>query len=176
MHSDKARRIAFDALFAALALMFTFVEIKLPVSAAIPTPGFRLGLANIAVMAAAYSFSFADAAFTAILKIMLSSLLFSNPVSFLFSAAGTLLSLAVLALFCTGIGKHFSLVGISAACAVFHTAGQLAVSFAFFGRASLLCAVYLIPVSLISGIATGAVMELMTPIFDRLHIEKNERT
>ena len=32
MHSDKARRIAFDALFAALALMFTFVEIKLPVS------------------------------------------------------------------------------------------------------------------------------------------------
>ena len=101
MHSDKARRIAFDALFAALALMFTFVEIKLPVSAAIPIPGFRLGLANIAVMAAAYSFSFADAAFTAILKIMLSSLLFSNPVSFLFSAAGTLLSLAVLALFCT---------------------------------------------------------------------------
>ena len=93
MHSDKARRIAFDALFAALALMFTFVEIKLPVSAAIPIPGFRLGLANIAVMAAAYSFSFADAAFTAILKIMLSSLLFSNPVSFLFSAAGTLLSL-----------------------------------------------------------------------------------
>ena len=90
MHSDKARRIAFDALFAALALMFTFVEIKLPVSAAIPIPGFRLGLANIAVMAAAYSFSFADAAFTAILKIMLSSLLFSNPVSFLFSAAGTL--------------------------------------------------------------------------------------
>jgi len=174
MHSDKARRIAFDALFAALALMFTFVEIKLPVSAAIPIPGFRLGLANIAVMA--YSFSFADAAFTAILKIMLSSLLFSNPVSFLFSAAGTLLSLAVLALFCTGIGKHFSLVGISAVCAVFHTAGQLAVSFAFFGRASLLCAVYLIPVSLISGIATGAVMELMTPIFDRLHIEKNERT
>jgi len=173
MHSDKARRIAFDALFAALALMFTFVEIKLPVSAAIPIPGFRLGLANIA---AAYSFSFADAAFTAILKIMLSSLLFSNPVSFLFSAAGTLLSLAVLALFCTGIGKHFSLVGISAVCAVFHTAGQLAVSFAFFGRASLLCAVYLIPVSLISGIATGAVMELMTPIFDRLHIEKNERT
>ena len=171
MHSDKARRIAFDALFAALALMFTFVEIKLPVSAAIPIPGFRLGLANIAVMAAAYSFSF-----TAILKIMLSSLLFSNPVSFLFSAAGTLLSLAVLALFCTGIGKHFSLVGISAVCAVFHTAGQLAVSFAFFGRASLLCAVYLIPVSLISGIATGAVMELMTPIFDRLHIEKNERT
>ena len=144
--------------------MFTFVEIKLPVSAAIPIPGFRLGLANIAVMAAAYSFSFADAAFTAILKIMLSSLLFSNPVSFLFSAAGTLLSLAVLALFCTGIGKHFSLVGISAVCAVFHTAGQL------------LCAVYLIPVSLISGIATGAVMELMTPIFDRLHIEKNERT
>ena len=114
--------------------------------------------------------------FTAILKIMLSSLLFSNPVSFLFSAAGTLLSLAVLALFCTGIGKHFSLVGVSAVCAVFHTAGQLAVSFAFFGRASLLCAVYLIPVSLISGIATGAVMELMTPIFDRLHIEKNERT
>ena len=51
MHSDKARRIAFDALFAALALMFTFVEIKLPVSAAIPIPGFRLGLANIAVMA-----------------------------------------------------------------------------------------------------------------------------
>ena len=163
MHSDKAKRIAFDALFAALALMFTFVEIKLPVSAAIPIPGFRLGLANIAVMAAAYSFSFADAAFTAILKIMLSSLLFSNPVSFLFSAAGTLLSLAVLALFCTGIGKHFSLVGVSAVCAVF-------------GRASLLCAVYLIPVSLISGIATGAVMELMTPIFDRLHIEKNERT
>lgn len=176
MHSDKARRIAFDALFAALALMFTFVEIKLPVSAAIPIPEFRLGLANIAVMAAAYSFSFADAAFTAILKIMLSSLLFSNPMSFLFSAAGTLLSLAVLALFCTGIGKHFSLVGISAACAVFHTAGQLAFSFAFFGRTSLLCAVYLIPVSLISGIATGAVMELMTPIFDRLHIEKNERT
>ena len=88
MHSDKARRIAFDALFAALALMFTFVEIKLPVSAAIPIPGFRLGLANIAVMAAAYSFSFADAAFTAILKIMLSSLLFSNPVSFVFWAGG----------------------------------------------------------------------------------------
>ena len=29
MHSDKARRIAFDALFAALALMFTFVDTRI---------------------------------------------------------------------------------------------------------------------------------------------------
>ena len=93
MHSDKARRIAFDALFAALALMFTFVEIKLPVSAAIPIPGFRLGLANIAVMAAAYSFSFADAAFTAILKIMLSSLLFfKSGVVFVFGCGDAFVS------------------------------------------------------------------------------------
>ena len=62
MHSDKARRIAFDALFAALALMFTFVEIKLPVSAAIPIPGFRFGLANIAVMAATITQSTISAA------------------------------------------------------------------------------------------------------------------
>lgn len=168
MRSDKPRRIAFDAAFAGCALMLTFVESVIPIASLVPIPGFRLGLANIALMACAFFLGRADAAAVAAVKITVSAILFSTPTAFLYSLAGTLLSLAGLILIVSLRRIPFSITGISVLCAALHNVGQAAVSVAFFGKAALSVLPYLLVVSILSGIVTGAVMTLLAAPLEKL--------
>lgn len=168
MSSDKVKRVSVCAMFCACALMLTYLEVLFPLSAVIPIPGFRLGLSNIAVMALSYYYSFYDAFFVAILKCVISSVLFSNPVSFLYSLSGTAFSLLILLILCATKCRLFSFIGVSVLCASFHTAGQLAFALTVFGPTVFYYAVYLIPVSVGSGIITGVVIEKLSPMLEKI--------
>ena len=72
------------ALLAALALIFSYLEFLLPINAGLP--GIKLGLANIAVLAALYQLGPGYALFVNLARIALAALLFGNMFSALYLA------------------------------------------------------------------------------------------
>ena len=54
--TGRTRRLAFAAMFAALALIFSYVEVLVPIP--VPIPGVKLGLANLVILIALYRLGF----------------------------------------------------------------------------------------------------------------------
>ena len=90
MTSSKTRRMALASLFTAFALMLSYIEAILPL--AIPVPGIKLGLANLAVLLMLYTLGAPYAAAVSLLRILLAALLFGSPFSLLYSLAGGVLA------------------------------------------------------------------------------------
>ena len=117
------RRIAVCSALLGCALLLSYIESLIPVVTVFP--GMKIGLANIAVMAAS-CISLKDAAAVSILRVIIISVLFTNTVSFIFSLFGALASLAVLLFFHLTKFKRISWIGVSVLCALFHNIGQMA--------------------------------------------------
>ena len=118
---ENTRRLAFGAMFTALALIFSYVEFLVPLP--VPVPGIKLGLANLVIIIAIYRMGFKYAFTINCARIIASGLLFSGVFGMLYSFAGGILSLVVVyVLYRMG---RFSMVGISMAGGVMHNLGQL---------------------------------------------------
>ena len=122
--SGGARRLAADAALLGAALMLSWLEAVLPLGGWIPLPGAKLGLANLAVMAAAAMFSVADAAAVSLSRVLIAGVLFGSVSSLAFSLAGALCALGVLALL-GAVHAPLSWLGVSVLCAAAHNLGQL---------------------------------------------------
>ncbi len=88
-------------------------------------PGMKLGLANIAVLYALFAFDVRSAVLIALAKLILSSILFGNPVSVMCSVAGTFFALIVSILLYRM--NQVRVVLISTCAAVAHNIGQLVI-------------------------------------------------
>lgn len=141
-------RVAYFGVFTALALIFSYVESLIPIQLGIP--GVKLGLANLIIVIALYKMRLSEVFLLSIVRILLSGFLFGNYFSILYSLAGGLLSLAVMALLKkTG---DFSVMGISMAGGVFHNVGQLVVAMMVVETFSV---GYYLPVLFVAGLVTG---------------------
>jgi heptaprenyl diphosphate synthase len=120
-----ARRLALNGLFIAMAMVLSVVERWVPLTALIPIPGVKLGLANIVTLFLLFYASWTDAAAVSILRCLLTALMFGGMSSLLFSLGGALLALPAMMLARTGYPRWFSVIGISVAGAVGHNLGQL---------------------------------------------------
>lgn len=142
------RRMARYALLTALAMVLSWLESLVPVSAA--APGVKLGLTNLVVIFALYRMGLRAAAAVSLARVGLVSMTFGNAYSFAYSLAGAVLSLTVMAVL-KRTGK-FSILGVSIAGGVGHNLGQIAVAMAVLGTARL---VWYLPALLVSGVAAG---------------------
>lgn len=143
-----ARRMARYALLTALAMVLSWLESMIPVSAA--APGVKLGLTNLVVLFALYRMGLREAAVISLVRVGLVSITFGNAYSFAYSLAGAVLSLAVIALLRrTG---RFSILGVSIAGGVSHNLAQILVAMAALGTARL---AWYLPALLVSGTAAG---------------------
>ena len=151
---ENTRRLAFGAMFTALALIFSYVEFLIPLP--VPVPGIKLGLANLVIIIAIYRMSFKYAFTINCVRIVASGLLFSGVFGMLYSFAGGILSLVVMyVLYRTG---RFSIVGISMAGGVMHNLGQLLTACLIVSNISLMSYFAVLLFSgLISGILIGIV-------------------
>ena len=157
MMRSSAKRAAYGGLFTAAALLFSYVETLLPLQLFIPIPGFKLGIANVCVMLAFYYLGTLDGFLITLAKCGLTALLFGTPVSFWFSLGGGLLAFCFLLIAKYLIKENISFIGISVACAALHNIGQVFVfSFIFKDLAVFWYLEWLLPLSLITGILTGA--------------------
>lgn len=140
-----AKKISYIAMLSALAIVFGYIESLFP---AAPIPGIKLGLSNIVILFAIYRSDKSSALFIMLIKVLVTSLLFSGLNVFLYSFFGGLLSLATM----IGFKKVFSTIGVSMIGGVCHNVGQLLV--AGFMMQTTAVFVYL-PALLISGIIVG---------------------
>ena len=115
------KKSVYFGVFTALALIVSYVEALIPFSFGVP--GIKLGLANIVVVAALYMWGGTTALLLSVVRILLSGFLFGNMFAILYSLAGALLSLSVMALLKKS--GRFSVTGVSIAGGVFHNIGQM---------------------------------------------------
>ena len=117
-----AARLTLLALCLALSLMLFFVELRLPLVAAVP--GFKLGLANIVTVAALRLFRAREALLLLVLRIVLGAAFAGSLPALSFSLAGGLLALSVGVLLLRAAPRvPLALLGIAGALS--HNVGQL---------------------------------------------------
>lgn len=147
-------RVAYFGVFTALALIFSYIETLIPINFGIP--GVKLGLANLIIVVALYKMQLKEVYMLAVVRILLSGFIFGNYFSIIYSLAGGLLSLTVMALLKKTDG--FSVMGVSIAGGVFHNVGQMIVAVLVVETFSIS---YYLPVLLIAGLVTGLVIGLV---------------
>lgn len=155
----KTKRLVLFAMLTAVAMILSYVESLLP---SVGIPGVKMGLANIAVIFALFRFGWKEASALSLVRVVLVSLLFGSVGAMLYSLAGAVLSLAVMALL-RRIDR-FSTVGISVAGGVAHNAGQILMAMLILQTKQLLG--YL-PVLAVSGIAGGVLTGLAAALLIR---------
>ena len=141
-------KVAYFGVFTALALIFSYVETLIPIQFGIP--GVKLGLANLIIVIALYRMNLSEVYLLSIVRVLLAGFIFGNYFSIIYSLAGGILSLTVMALLRKKGG--FSVIGVSIAGGVFHNIGQLIVASVIVETFSVM---YYVPVLLIAGLVTG---------------------
>lgn len=147
-------------MFAALALIFSYIEAILPLSAGIP--GVKLGIANLVVILALYNMNFRYAMGINVIRILVAGLLFNGLFGALYSLAGGVVSLTVMWLLKRT--DLFSMAGVSMAGGVAHNMGQLLVASALVSNLKMF--VYL-PVLMFSGIAAGILIGITASVINQ---------
>ena len=167
---NNTRRLTYLALTVSFALILSFVESRIPAFVAIP--GVKVGLANIAVIFTLYKFGIKEAAGVSAVRVMLVSMLFGSPVSFIYSFTGAVLSLTVM--FILKKLTPLNEVTVSVAGGVMHNIGQIGAASVMLGTNVVS---YYLPFLLLSGtiagIAVGVASALLIKRVDLKLITKN---
>ena len=148
-------RAAYFGVFTALALILSYVEMLIPVSFGIH--GAKLGLANLIIVVMLYKTDWKEALLLSVVRIVLAGFIFGNMFSILYSLAGGVLSLAVMA----GLKRtgSFGVAGVSVAGGVSHNVGQLLVAMIVVETYQV---GYYLPVLLIAGVITGLLIGIIS--------------
>lgn len=142
----KTQKLALSALLSATAIIFGYIEGLLP---SVGIPGIKLGLSNIVILFALYKLDIRSALYIMLVKVIVTSLLFSGLNVFFFSLCGGLLSLIIMILL---KNRCFSVVGVSILGGVFHNIGQILVAGIILGTNAF----YYLPILILSGCIMGS--------------------
>ena len=160
--NDLGRRVALTGMMAALALIFSYVEVLFPFNAGIP--GVKLGLANLVPLIILYRMDARYAFAANLIRVILAGLLFSGLFAALYSLTGSLTSFLVMYLLKKT--RLFSVIGVSTAGGVFHNLGQLIVAMLAVSGPQL---IHYMPVLIISGMIAGIIVGIGASILlDRI--------
>lgn len=151
------RRTVTLSLLVAVALILSYVESLIPPFIAVP--GVKIGLANAVTVFALYLLDIRGAVIISLLRVSLASLLFGNPVSFIYSLAGALLS--IVAMLSLRRINFFSTVGVSAVGGVAHNVGQVVVAALIMENSGLL---YYLSSLVVAGVIAGAAIGVVSAV------------
>ena len=116
------KKTVFLSLCTAVALLLSYVEAIIPpIYAAVP--GIKIGLANIAVLFILFRCGLCEAFAVSLVRITISSLLFGNAATFLYSFSGAVLSILLMTLLKRL--DFLTVVGVSIAGGIAHNLGQV---------------------------------------------------
>ena len=163
------KRIALDAMLAAMALLLFIVEAQLPPLTTIP--GIKIGLANVVTLAAVYLCGRRDAAAILFVRVCLGAVFAGNATTFLYSASGAMLCLILTCLVCRPLHKTVWVVSVLGAIA--HNVGQLLAAAVLLRSAAVFWYLpYLLIAAVISGAFTGLCVQFL---LRRLNRRKEEQ-
>ncbi len=133
-------------MLTALALVFGYIESLIPIC---PVPGIKLGISNIVILFALLRLGKPYAFVIMLLKVTISSILFSGTGAFLYALSGGILSIFAMLL---SRKFSFSIIGTSMLGGIFHNIGQLLTASLILSPDAVLC---YFPVLLLSGTVVG---------------------
>lgn len=116
----KTKKITLCAILSAVAIVFGYIESLFPIP--VPIPGVKWGLGNIVILIALYILDKKYAFFIMLIKVMVTSLLFSSPSIFIYSLFGGIFSFNIMVLL-KKLNLH--LINVSIGGGIFHNIGQL---------------------------------------------------
>ena len=148
------RKVAIFGVFTALALIFSYVELLIPINFGIP--GAKLGLANLMTVLVLYKMGIKEALALSVTRIILSGFMFGNLFGILYSLSGGLLSFLVMVLLKKS--DRFSVAGVSIGGGTAHNIGQLLVAMVVVQTYQV---EYYLPVLLVAGEVTGLLIGLV---------------
>jgi len=155
MHTSDTKTVNLTrlALFTTLSLVIYYAESLLP--PLVPIPGIKLGLSNIITLVLLKNATLKDAGLVLLVRILLSTLLFGQAMSMLYSLSGGLCS--ILVMYMINRFLHGSFTALTGICgALFHNIGQLLVAiFLVSSAAPLTYLPFFIISSVITGLFTG---------------------
>lgn len=138
----------------AVAMILSYVESMIPAFVAVP--GVKIGLSNIATVFALYALGWPYAICVSVVRVFLSSLLFGNFVSLIYSLSGA--ALALISMILLKKLDKFSSIGVSVVGGVCHNIGQVLAACIVMETAAI--AVYIVPL-LVSGTVAGVVIGII---------------
>ena len=148
-------RLTKAALMAALALIFSYIEVLIPFNFGIP--GIKLGIANLVIIIAFYYLGPRYAFCINMIRVAVAGLLFTGLFGFFYSLAGALLSFA--AMYITKKTGLFSVTGVSVCGGVFHNLGQVLVAAVLISSLKIFA---YFPVLIISGVVFGCIIGMLS--------------
>lgn len=152
------KRLAINGILIALALIFSYLEKFIPVELIIPIPGIKLGLANIVTIAALILLDVRSATVITVLRCVLANMLFGTPISMIFAISGALAAVTIMTVLKAGYNRIFSVIGISAAGAAAHNAGQIAAAALVMKSTAIFAYLPLLLIaSMLTGFVTGVI-------------------
>ena len=143
------------AMLVAVAMIFSYVESLIPINFGIP--GMKLGVANLVTVTGLYFLELPEVFLVVVMRILLTGFLFGNGMSIIYSLAGGILSLLMMAVIKRING--FSVIGVSIMGGVSHNIGQIIVASIVVENLKL---VYYLPALLIAGAVTGFIMGILS--------------
>lgn len=134
----------------ALSVVLNIIESFIPLFNG-NIPGLKLGLANIIILIVLYMFSFKDALYVSLLRILLVGILRTGlfSMTFFFSLGGAILSLC--SMFIAKKTK-LSIIGVSIVGSIFHSVGQILIAILIIKNTYI---IYYVPWLLLFSIPTG---------------------
>ena len=150
------KELTLCALLTAMALVLSYLENLFPLSAAVPLPGVKLGLANVVTLFALYALGPGQAVLILLGRCLLGAVFAGNMNALIFSLLGGIAAMAVMILLARW--KGLSVYGVSIGGAAAHNCGQVAAAVLTLGNTAPL---YYLPVLLGVSLGTGALTGLM---------------
>lgn len=165
----KTKDIALGAVLTALALGLSTMENLFPVTAAIPLPGVKLGLANIVTLFALYQLGALPALSILVARCLLGAVFAGNFSALLYSLLGGIT--AMLVMIALKRCSRLSVYGVSIAGAAGHNIGQIAAAMITLGDTAVLGYLsILLGISLITGTLTGFIAAQLFRAMKNVHL------
>jgi heptaprenyl diphosphate synthase len=167
---DRTKRMVLTGLLFALALVLSLVENSFP-QLAVPVPGVKLGLSNIAVMYALFFVGAGQAFSIAVLKALFVLITRGTVAAFL-SLLGGVLSVAIMLIILFIFKEKVSYLIISVFGSVFHNIGQfIGISLIYTSMGLWAYLPILIISGIIAGIVTSTLLRFILPAFEKLGLK-----
>ncbi len=147
-------KVAYWGIYTALALIFSYVEMLIPIHFAVP--GVKLGLANVVIVVVLYKMGRREAYIISVTRVILAGFLFGNMASIIFSLAGCIFSLTIMSILYKK--EIFGIIGVSVMGAVFHYIGQVLVAMVVVNSFSI---IYYFSLLMIAGVVTGVLIGIV---------------
>ena len=163
-------RVALGGLLVAMMLILGYVETLLQGLIPMPVPGIKLGISNGVLLFALYLMDIRSTVILMVLKVLLSGLLFGNPMTMLFAFCGGALSL--IGMIPLSRVKGLNIVTVSMVGAVLHNVGQIIAAMFVMTEVSPAILLRYLAILMVAALITGAA----TGILAREVIKRLRRT